>query len=516
MDRSSPGANSLCQKYEPAGTLPENLLFAFECDVMDDWKPGDLIDIPSGLGDGASLDADLAGVSGLLSGTPEERLNPVERTLHAAGYQPKDPGDLQRALVAYQAADLLRYKVLRIADRTAQKKVGRNDPCPCGSGRKYKKCCLGKSGGDVLSMLRAGVPPALLPRPWDDDEEDASDDERLGALLGSAPELEGIRFHRARLGQFIGDKLPEDFDTEDDDGRERILADLACDYVARYGETAVFRDYVEAAARCGARLRDMDKLRSLVAGCFYAIYEQAMEEGSSVRTPLTLMIFDATLNEGVEAAAAEETAEERAREAVLKATGGRSNRDLDAAELAALHENPPDEARELFRSVEARLAEIMVAIKDGSFPVYLPFPCVARAASLLMTTTSNDVDTASRLVSLAKEAMEQFCDEDVELYEAAVHDWLDTGEGTEEEAGMARLLLPLLRSDYRADIVERLVVATIQHADGFSMPFGPDVDREHGTGGRFEFFERYAEVLAVQGFQTLAERVLSCRELFEE
>jgi hypothetical protein len=25
------------------------------------------------------------------------------------------------------------------------KKVGRNDPCPCGSGKKFKKCCLGKS-----------------------------------------------------------------------------------------------------------------------------------------------------------------------------------------------------------------------------------------------------------------------------------------------------------------------------------------------------------------------------------
>jgi uncharacterized protein len=23
-------------------------------------------------------------------------------------------------------------------------KAGRNDPCPCGSGRKYKRCCLGK------------------------------------------------------------------------------------------------------------------------------------------------------------------------------------------------------------------------------------------------------------------------------------------------------------------------------------------------------------------------------------
>jgi SWIM/SEC-C metal-binding protein len=25
--------------------------------------------------------------------------------------------------------------------RLAEKKVGRNEPCPCGSGKKYKKCC---------------------------------------------------------------------------------------------------------------------------------------------------------------------------------------------------------------------------------------------------------------------------------------------------------------------------------------------------------------------------------------
>ena len=23
-------------------------------------------------------------------------------------------------------------------------KVGRNEPCPCGSGKKFKRCCLGK------------------------------------------------------------------------------------------------------------------------------------------------------------------------------------------------------------------------------------------------------------------------------------------------------------------------------------------------------------------------------------
>jgi len=30
----------------------------------------------------------------------------------------------------------------RRTPRRASNKVGRNDPCPCGSGRKYKQCCL--------------------------------------------------------------------------------------------------------------------------------------------------------------------------------------------------------------------------------------------------------------------------------------------------------------------------------------------------------------------------------------
>jgi uncharacterized protein YecA (UPF0149 family) len=29
----------------------------------------------------------------------------------------------------------------RTTKKRASAKVGRNDPCPCGSGKKYKKCC---------------------------------------------------------------------------------------------------------------------------------------------------------------------------------------------------------------------------------------------------------------------------------------------------------------------------------------------------------------------------------------
>ena len=31
---------------------------------------------------------------------------------------------------------------VKLEPTKVEKKVGRNDPCPCGSGKKYKKCCL--------------------------------------------------------------------------------------------------------------------------------------------------------------------------------------------------------------------------------------------------------------------------------------------------------------------------------------------------------------------------------------
>src|SRR5436309_1457056 len=35
--------------------------------------------------------------------------------------------------------------------------VGRNAPCPCGSGKKFKKCCLGKDDGPAPTSLWTGV-----------------------------------------------------------------------------------------------------------------------------------------------------------------------------------------------------------------------------------------------------------------------------------------------------------------------------------------------------------------------
>ena len=47
------------------------------------------------------------------------------------------------------------------AAASATKKVGRNDPCPCGSGKKYKHCCQGKDAPAGFSPAAApGSPPS--------------------------------------------------------------------------------------------------------------------------------------------------------------------------------------------------------------------------------------------------------------------------------------------------------------------------------------------------------------------
>src|SRR5262252_278622 len=59
-------------------------------------------------------------------------------------------------------------------------KTGRNDPCPCGSGKKYKQCCLKKDEAaehEALAAAAAAKPPRpIAPKtmvyPDFDDEED--------------------------------------------------------------------------------------------------------------------------------------------------------------------------------------------------------------------------------------------------------------------------------------------------------------------------------------------------------
>ena len=63
---------------------------------------------------------------------PQGRLQTVHASAQNMGYSQADESDIQKA----SRERSQKAQPIRVAQ-----KIGRNDPCPCGSGKKYKKCC---------------------------------------------------------------------------------------------------------------------------------------------------------------------------------------------------------------------------------------------------------------------------------------------------------------------------------------------------------------------------------------
>ena len=61
----------------------------------------------------------------------------------------------------YGQQSLLRG-ILRVMKLSNDKTIGRNDPCPCGSGKKFKKCCMPSEGGSAEPVFVRNPKP---PRP---------------------------------------------------------------------------------------------------------------------------------------------------------------------------------------------------------------------------------------------------------------------------------------------------------------------------------------------------------------
>ena len=60
----------------------------------------------------------------------------VEQTLRAVIFSGKEYGDFGFDTYRHEHSEPPPTYVRE------QAKTGRNEPCPCGSGRKYKKCCM--------------------------------------------------------------------------------------------------------------------------------------------------------------------------------------------------------------------------------------------------------------------------------------------------------------------------------------------------------------------------------------
>jgi preprotein translocase subunit SecA len=66
----------------------------------------------------------------------------IGETMHAEAPAASEIGQQQESAISNQQGDRKLEPI-----RRRGKRVGRNDPCPCGSGKKYKPCCMGSDRG---------------------------------------------------------------------------------------------------------------------------------------------------------------------------------------------------------------------------------------------------------------------------------------------------------------------------------------------------------------------------------
>ena len=94
-------------------------------------------------------------------------------------------------------------------------KTGRNDPCPCGSGKKYKHCCLDKDR--AAQLVPAAAKLAAMARQMDDYETALLQSQALDAASNAVVDLvhAGRLEEAERAARELLERFPEVHDGHD-------------------------------------------------------------------------------------------------------------------------------------------------------------------------------------------------------------------------------------------------------------------------------------------------------------
>lgn len=123
-------------------------------------------------------------------------------------------------------------------------KVGMNDPCPCGSGKKYKKCCFYKESMSDKSLIYAIVNDSGYDESLASVLSNVNDYIKEKQLRGACHSSSSVLYvalselgYRPSLmiGEVSGDKMPFDHSWIELDGE---IIDLAINYTMDNGRAA--------------------------------------------------------------------------------------------------------------------------------------------------------------------------------------------------------------------------------------------------------------------------------------
>ena len=455
------------------------------------------------------------------SRSPSDGASPTQaeamlQALRQAGYPLDNERDVQLGGLAYNAARLVdvALRTESLQSKRPSAKLGRNDPCPCGSGKKYKKCCL-QDGVDpsarALERAPDGAPPSPKHIPNLSDPSAAHRDLKiLEGLLERLPELKEVRFARADALRFLTLRRKERNKVEDaeldgflDQVAQRYLREVA-------GDSSLDRMRGEL-LRAAARVRTVDERRSLAAAVVYSLLGKTRDSaGSDPPNPLVCLIFRLSITEEIKRrarATGAATAGQRAPDGrSAQARGaGRKAPEAPGGEYARLS---PEAAEGLMHSGERMLAELEHAIVEDRFPVHLP------SASLLPVLVQ--IEQRGRAAeSLSNAELRQlvgrvtaaWADEDRTLFAHALDGWLaDNTNAAAESIGLVRSVRALLQAQCVDPLDDELVLASLRRQGSSSLQGEPALLLSPEAHLSATALERHADFLRDKGYRQLARR----------
>ncbi|MCE9667619.1 SEC-C domain-containing protein [Myxococcus stipitatus] len=263
----------------------------------------------------------------------------------------------------------------------SQKKPGRNDPCPCGSGKKYKVC-------HAADDRARAAPPPSTPHPLTEDLKAAM------ALLGD-PDVSRLSQALTRVGELLAEWGPsadlrfdaEDFDAHvgaelarlsDDDVLDAAGArrELLVGTVRKLG-TRPFLERLGAAllARAGEPGRSTDDRRALCVGALLASASRKVGKARPEDIPILDVVFDVQFREWsahhkalaekyqvLAGGLDESTLSAEAREALQHAREG------DVEALVNYVKDDPGLAERIAREARERSSRVEAKLREPSTP----------------------------------------------------------------------------------------------------------------------------------------------------
>lgn len=444
----------------------------------------------------------------------------VIATLESLGCDTSDKHGLNMGVMAYNIGVLIALKRAGILELSSPKstKAGRNDPCPCGSGRKYKKCCLDKnaSANHISSDSPAALDPEAIPRMWDDSRIYAYTS-MLSKLIESKAFAE-CHFSGERVAEHMQDAMSETpvLQNETDWGGEavgEIIDQIAFRYAKKSGEWKKLKKMKDILLEEASHAKTSEETQALACGVAFALVgESSGKDGTE--NPLTAMLFRNAFFRFMQKQERIQNIFERMKEGW--SSDEPENLDDDSRQVFAqkFQESVSEEEIGLIsEAFEQSLDDLWDVLAEGKFPVSLPFATQTTLLERLGKKVSEDKKTKPQEVEeILLNFSEELLEDDYVMFEKILETWKNNHEDAPARVMKAVLTMEALCKS--RDISEFLPILFRESGSNDIRSSVEDSERRLIDAYMDEVFsdddvKEYEAWLRERGYHAAADRLLA-------